>query len=60
MLSSGVEGTGTHGAGIARFLAGQGVLVHEVNRPDRSTRRLLGKSGSTPNLRGLADNHPEP
>ena len=40
----GVEGTGCYGAGLARFLAGQGQVVWEVNRPDRSTRRRRGKS----------------
>jgi transposase len=40
----GVEGTGSYGAGLARFLRGQGHRVIEVNRPDRSTRRRLGKS----------------
>ena len=40
----GVEGTGSFGAGLARFLSGQGHTVIEVNRPDRSTRRRLGKS----------------
>jgi transposase len=42
--SIGVEGTGSYGAGLARFLRGQGHTVIEVNRPDRSTRRRLGKS----------------
>lgn len=40
----GVEGTGCYGAGLARFLNGQGQLVLEVNRPDRSARRRRGKS----------------
>ena len=40
----GVEGTGSFGAGLARFLSGQGHTVIEVNRPDRSTRRRVGKS----------------
>ena len=44
LIAAGVEGTGSYGAGIARFLGAHGVLVHEVNRPDRSTRRLVGKS----------------
>lgn len=43
----GVEGTGSYGAGLARFLRGQGHSVIEVNRPDRSTRRRLGKSDTT-------------
>lgn len=40
----GVEGTGSYGAGLARFLAAAGVEVLEVNRPDRRRRRLKGKS----------------
>ncbi|MCX4613104.1 MULTISPECIES: IS110 family transposase [Streptomyces] len=41
---AGVEGTGTFGAGLSRYLLAQHVVVFEVNRPDRSARRLLGKS----------------
>jgi transposase len=40
----GVEGTGCYGAGLVRFLATQGQLVWEVNRPDRQARRQQGKS----------------
>lgn len=40
----GVEGTGSYGAGLARYLAGQGVEVAEVVRPDRQRRRRRGKS----------------
>jgi len=40
----GVEGTGTYGAGLARFVRAYGLQVVEVNRPDRSTRRRQGKS----------------
>jgi len=40
----GVEGTGSYGAGLARFLAERGVQVVEVNRPDRAERRRRGKS----------------
>jgi transposase len=40
----GVEGTGSYGAGLARFLTVAGVEVLEVNRPDRRRRRLRGKS----------------
>jgi len=43
----GVEGTGSYGAGLARFLRVQGHRVVEVNRPDRSARRRLGKSDPT-------------
>ena len=31
----GVEGTGSYGAGIARHLAGKGIRVVEVDRPNR-------------------------
>jgi transposase len=40
----GVEGTGSYGAGLARFLAARGQHVVEVNRPDRQLRRRRGKS----------------
>lgn len=40
----GVEGTGSYGAGLTRLLTGLGHKVIEVSRPDRSTRRRLGKS----------------
>jgi transposase len=40
----GVEGTGSYGAGLARFLALHGQRVLEVNRPDRQARRRRGKS----------------
>lgn len=40
----GVEGTGSYGAGLARYLAGQGVSVLEAPRPDRQRRRRHGKS----------------
>jgi transposase len=43
----GVEGTGSYGAGLARFLKGEGHSVIEVNRPNRSTRRRSGKSDTT-------------
>ena len=40
----GVEGTGSWGAGLSRFLSGTGVKVVEVNRPSRQARRRRGKS----------------
>jgi transposase len=40
----GVEGTGAYGAGLARYLAAERVVVVEVDRPDRKTRRRQGKS----------------
>jgi transposase len=44
---AGVEGTGTYGAGLARMLHEHGIDVSEVNRPDRTKRRLQGKSDPT-------------
>jgi transposase len=41
---AGVEGTGSFGAGLARFLAVEGVGVIEVTRPNRRGRRHLGKT----------------
>jgi transposase len=40
----GVEGTGSYGAALARFLTANGQVVVEVNRPDRQARRRHGKS----------------
>jgi transposase len=48
----GVEGTGTYGAGLARYLAAEQVEVVEVDRPDRRTRRSKGSpTRSTPSRR---------
>ena len=43
----GIEGTGSYGAGVSRFLVARGYTVVEVNRPDRSVRYLKGKSDPT-------------
>jgi transposase len=40
----GVEGTGSYGVGLAKFLRRAGVRVIEVNRADRKTRYQHGKS----------------
>jgi transposase len=40
----GVEGTGMYGAGLTRVLQAAGVVVVEVDRPDRKARRFQGKS----------------
>jgi transposase len=40
----GVEGTGSYGAGLTRFLFEHGVDVLEVDRPNRQVRRRQGKS----------------
>ena len=41
---SGVEGTSSYGAGLARLLRRAGVEVVEVDRPNRQARRRTGKS----------------
>src|ERR1700759_3873796 len=38
----GVEGTGSYGAGLARYLAKRGVRVVEVDRADRQERHRSG------------------
>jgi transposase len=40
----GVEGTGSYGAGLSRFLREQGHAVFEVDRPNRQLRHRRGKS----------------
>jgi transposase len=40
----GVEGTGSYGVGLARYLRAAGVEVVEVDRPNRQARRRAGKS----------------
>lgn len=44
VVSVGVEGTSSYGAGITEALQNNGIHVVEVNRPDRSARRRQGKS----------------
>jgi transposase len=43
----GVEGTGSWGVGLARFLHRHEVMVVEVDRPNRQHRRRVGKSDDT-------------
>lgn len=40
----GIEGTGSFGAGLSRFLQANGHIVIEVNRPNRQLRHQHGKS----------------
>src|SRR3954468_19167449 len=44
VLTVGVEGTGSYGAGFTQALQANNIHVVEVNRPDRSARRRQGKS----------------
>ncbi|MGY6021684.1 IS110 family RNA-guided transposase [Streptomyces spinosirectus] len=41
---AGVEGTGSYGALLCRYVMAQNVRVIEVDRPDRATRRRGGKT----------------
>ena len=41
-----IEGTGSYGAGLARFLVGRGEVVLELSRTPRAERRLAGKDDS--------------
>jgi transposase len=40
----GIEGTGSYGAGLARYITAAGIRVVEVDRADRQDRRRAGKS----------------
>lgn len=44
MRRAGVEGTGSYGASLTRYLLAQGVDVFDVNWMDRADRRRRGKS----------------
>lgn len=44
VIRVGVEGTGSYGAGLSRYLRGTGLDVVEVIRPNRQVRRMQGKS----------------
>lgn len=44
LVAVGVEGTGAYGAELARVLTAAGITVIDVDRPDRKTRRMKGKS----------------
>ncbi len=47
LVRVGVEGTGSWGVGLSRFLSDHEVMVVEVDRPNRQTRRRQGKSDPT-------------
>ena len=46
VIRVGVEGTGSYGVGLARYLYNEGIVVVEVDRANRQNRRKLGKSDS--------------
>jgi transposase len=43
-VTFGIEGAGSYGAGLTRFLRNAGCTIIEVNRPNRQTRHRRGKS----------------
>jgi transposase len=47
LIRIGVEGTGSYGVGLARFLTTTGIEVVEVDRPNRQVRYKMGKSDPT-------------
>jgi transposase len=47
VMRIGVEGTGSYGTGLARFLHDRGLDVVEVDRPNRQLRHRRGKSDPT-------------
>ncbi len=47
VVQVGVEGTGSWGVGLSRFLGDHDVVVVEVDRPNRQKRRKVGKSDPT-------------
>ena len=44
VVKIGVEGTGSYGVGLARHLHREGIVMVEVDRPNRQKRRKRGKS----------------
>jgi transposase len=44
---AGVEGTGSYGAGLTRYLLSRDIEVLEIGRPNRQHRRRVGKSDPT-------------
>ncbi|MFE4962692.1 transposase [Streptomyces sp. NPDC056660] len=66
IIAVGMEGTGSYGAELARFMRGNELTVIEVDRPDRKARRANGKSdpvdayaAATAVLSGRADGTPK-
>ena len=47
-----MEGTGSWGVGLARFLGDEEIVVVEVDRPNRQKRRKVGKSDPTDAVSG--------
>lgn len=47
MKQIGIEGTGTHSAGLCKFLQQKQIKVFEVNRANRAMHRLRDRSDPT-------------
>ena len=65
VIRVGVEGTGSYGAGLSRYLRDKGLEVVEVIRPNRQVRRMQGKSDPIDAYAAAAtalteSNHPVP
>ena len=54
LVRVGVEGTGSYGAGLARYLTTAGIEVVEVNRPNRQLRRQKGGKSDSVDAEGAA------
>jgi len=54
LVRVGVEGTGSYGAGLARYLCAAGIEVVEVNRPNRQLRRQRGGKSDSVDAEGAA------
>ncbi|MCP4085448.1 MAG: IS110 family transposase [Actinomycetia bacterium] len=46
LAAVGIEGSGSYGLGLSRYLTATNIIVHEVMTPKRQTRRRHGKSDS--------------
>ena len=54
LVRVGVEGCGSYGAGLARYLTAAGIEVVEVNRPNRQLRRQRGGKSDSVDAEGAA------
>ncbi len=54
LVRVGVEGTGSYGAGLARYLTAADIDVVEVNRPNRQLRRQKGGKSDSVDAEGAA------
>ena len=59
LVRVGVEGCGSYGAGLARYLTAAGIDVVEVNRPNRQLRRLRGGKSDSVDAEGQLGQLPQ-